>query len=131
MRRRTLIQLLVVRWGFAAMVAVAVCTGIAAGAIVAIPADMPSIALSAEPVYRVEVGAVVFFGLYLAAMALVLAMHNRAFTEMGTGGIRASGLAAERDAGYEEVALELLEEVGSLRAAREEENGHQGPTRSP
>jgi hypothetical protein len=65
-------------------------------------------------------------------MALVLATHNRAFTELGTGGIRASGLAAERDAGYEEVALELLEEVSSLRAAREEEkNGHQEPTRSP
>jgi hypothetical protein len=80
----------------------------------------------------VEVGAAVFFALYLASMALVLAMHNRAFTELGTGGIRASGLAAERDAGYEEVALELSEEVSSLRAAREEEkNGHQEPTRSP
>jgi hypothetical protein len=129
MRRRTLIQLLAVRWGFAAMVAVAIAAGLVAAATVATPADVPSVALRAVPVYRVEVGAAVFFGLYLAAMALVLAMHNRAFTELGTSGIGASGLAAERDAGYEEMALELLEEVSSLQAAEKEgENGYQGPT---
>lgn len=78
---------------------------------------------------RFEVGAAVFLGLYLATMALVLAMHNRGFTELGTGGIRASGLAAERDAGFEEMALELMEEVSSLQAGRKErENGDQGPT---
>jgi hypothetical protein len=38
------------------------------------------------PVYPLEVGAAVSFGLYLATMALVLAMHNPAFTELGTGG---------------------------------------------
>jgi hypothetical protein len=129
MRRRTLIQLLAVRWGFAVLVTLAIGAGIAAGATVAIPVDVPSIALSAEPVYRVEVGAAVFFGLYLATMALVLAMHNRGFTELGTGGIRASGLAVERDAGYEEMALELLEEVSSLQVTKEErENGYQGQT---
>jgi hypothetical protein len=124
-----LIELLVVRWGFAAMVAVAIAVGFAVAVTVEPPADIPSIALRAMPVYRAEVGAAVFFGLYLATMAFVLAMHNRGFTELGTGGIRASGLATERDAGYEEMALELLEEVSSLQAAKKErENGHQGPT---
>jgi len=111
MKRRTLIELLVVRWGFAAMVAVAIGAGIVAGATVATPADVPSIALRAVPVYRVEVGAAVFFGLYLAAMALVLAMHNRAFTELGTGGVRAQGLAAaEEDAYFEEMVPEFMDE---------------------
>ena len=106
-----MIELLVVRWGFAAMVAVAIGAGIVAGATVATPADVPSIALRAVPVYRVEVGAAVFFGLYLAAMALVLAMHNRAFTELGTGGVRAQGLAAaEEDAYFEEMVLEFMDE---------------------
>ena len=111
MRRRTLIQLLAVRWGFAAMVAVAITAGAVAAATVATPADVPSVALRAVPVYRVEVGAAVFFGLYLAAMALVLAMHNRAFTELGTGGVRAQDLAVAEDVYFQEMVLELFDEI--------------------
>ncbi len=110
MRRRRLIELLVVRWGFAAMVAVAIAVGVFAAATVAIPADLPSVALRAVPVYRVEVGAAVFFGLYLGAMALVLAMHNRAFTELGTGGVRARDLVVAEDAYFEEMVLEFIDE---------------------
>lgn len=129
MRRRTLIELLVVRWGFAAMVAMAIAVGLAVAVTVTPPADIPPFALRATPVYRVEVGAAVFFAMYLATLALVLAMHNRGFTELGTGGIRASGLAVEQDAGFEEMALELMEEVSSLQAWRKErENADQEPT---
>jgi hypothetical protein len=110
MRRRRLIELLVVRWGFAVMVALAIAAGVIAAATVAIPADVPSIALSAVPVYRAEVGAAVFFGLYLAAMALVLAMHNRAFTELGTGGVKARDLVVAQDAYFEEMVLEFIDE---------------------
>lgn len=43
--------------------------------------------------------------------------------------VRASGLAAEEDEEFEELTLELMEEVGSLQAWRKEmENGNQGPT---
>ncbi|HEY2052697.1 MAG TPA: hypothetical protein VGH14_02055 [Solirubrobacterales bacterium] len=129
MSRRTLFKLLVVRWGFAAMVALAVALGFAAAATVAPPTDLPTVSLGAMPVYRVEVGAAVFFGLYVATMALVLAMHNRGFTELGTGGIRATGLAAEEVAGFEELVLELMEEVSSLQALRKErEDGDQAAT---
>jgi hypothetical protein len=110
MGRRTLIQLLFIRWGFAATVAVAIVVGVIAAATVAIPADIPSVALGAVPVFRVEVGSAVFFGLYLAAMALVLAMHNRAFTELGTGGVRAQDLAVAEDTYFEEMVLEFIDE---------------------
>ena len=120
MRRRTLIQLLAVRWGFAAMVAVAIAVGLAVAVTVAPPADIPSFALRAEPVYRVEVGAAIFFGLYLATMALVLAMHNRGFTELGTGGVRARDLAELESTAVDEFALEGIEEIRELLARREE-----------
>jgi hypothetical protein len=113
MRRRTLITLLAVRWGFAAMVTLGIVVGVAAAATVALPEDIPSFALRATPVYRVEVGTAVFFSFYLATMALVLAMHNRGFTEIGTNGFRARDLAVtSKDLAAEDFATELLEEVG-------------------
>jgi hypothetical protein len=118
-RRRTFIKLLAVRWGFAAMVSVAIVVGVVTAATVAPPEDIPSIAMRAVPVYRVEVGSAVFLGLYLATMALFLAMHNRGFTEIGTGGVRAQGLAAENDAEFEEVLIDLIGEVGDLREERQ------------
>jgi hypothetical protein len=120
MRRRRLIELLIIRWGFAAMIAAAIAVGLAVAVTVAPPADIPSFALQAAPVYRVEVGAAVFLGLYLATMALVLAMHNRGFTEMGTGGIRARDLAELEGAAVDEFALEGIEEIREMLVRREE-----------
>lgn len=91
------------------MVAVAAAIGVVVGATVAIPAEVPAIALQAGPVYRLEVGGAIFVGLYLLATALGLALQNRAFTEFGTGGVRARSLrdlpAAVRE---HERALEVL-----------------------
>ena len=39
-----------------------------------------------------EVGGALFAGLYLVTMAIVLALHNRAFSEIGTDGVRARDL---------------------------------------
>jgi hypothetical protein len=126
MRRRRLIELLVVRWGFAVMVAVAIATGIVAAATVAPPSDIPAVALRAVVVYRVEVGAAVFFGLYLATVALVLATHNRGFTEIGTGGLAAQDLvSASQNATSESAEMELvsevMEEVRELRVRLEKD----------
>ena len=120
MRRRRLIELLVVRWGFAAMVAVAIAAGAIAAVTVTPPTDVPAIALRAVAVYRMEVGAAVFLGLYLASIALVLAMHNRGFTEMGTGGVRARDLAELEGTDVDEFALEGIEEIRELLVRREE-----------
>jgi hypothetical protein len=121
MRRRKLIELLVLRWWFAAAIAVAITAGFAAAMTVAAPSDLPTVALRAMPVYRVEVGAAVFLGLYLAAMAFALALHNRAFTEVGTGGFRAQDLAAEEQYVYfEELVMEVMDEVRHLQPRREE-----------
>jgi hypothetical protein len=56
------------------------------GARVPVPAEVPGVALQAVAVYRLEVGGAIFVGLYVITMAFVLALQNRAFTEIGTGG---------------------------------------------
>jgi hypothetical protein len=81
-----------VRRGFAALVGVAFLVGLLAGATVALPADIPGVALEAAPVYRLEVGGAIFLGLYFAATSFVLALRDRAFTELGTNGIKARDL---------------------------------------
>jgi hypothetical protein len=131
MRRRRLIELLVARWWFAATVATAIAVGFVVAITVTTPAEIPTVALRATPVYRVEVGAAVFFGLYVATMALALAGHNRAFTDVGSNGFKAQDLAAaeEQTVYFEELATELMEEVNSLQAWRKEiEHGNQGAT---
>jgi hypothetical protein len=124
MRRRELFGLLLARWGFAASVAAAIAVGVVVAMTIPLPADIPAVALRAAAVYRVEVGAAVFFGLYVATMAFALALQNRGFTEIGTGGVRARNLAAvSEDVIAEDVSMELLEEVreevGDLRSWRE------------
>jgi hypothetical protein len=124
-RRRELFGLLLARWGFAAIVAVAIVVGFVVAMTVTPPADLPSVAIRAAAVYRVEVGTAVFFGLYIATMTLALALRNRGFTEIGTAGIRARDLAAvSENVVSEDVSMELLEEVmnevSDLRSWREE-----------
>ncbi|HEX3361762.1 MAG TPA: hypothetical protein VHS74_12280 [Solirubrobacterales bacterium] len=76
------------------------------------PSEVPTVALRALAVYRVEVGGAVFLGLYVATMALSLALHNRGFTEFGSGGIRARDLAAVlEDTISAEASRELLDDV--------------------
>jgi hypothetical protein len=100
-----------VRWGFAAMVAAAGLIGVGVGITVALPTDIPAIALQAAPVYRLEVGGVIFVGLYLAVTAFVLALQNRAFTEFGGGAVKARSL---RD-----VPASLLKQERAMMVLRE------------
>jgi len=108
------------------MVAVAIAVGSVIAMTSTPPADVPSVALGAPAVYRVEVGAAVFFGLYVAMMAFALSLQNRGFTEIGSGGIRAQRLAAAsgEDSVSEDVSMELItevmDEVRELRTWREE-----------
>ena len=55
-----------------------------------VPAPVPSFALQAAAVYRLEVGAACFVVVYLAAMAFFLALDGRGFAELGTRGLRAT-----------------------------------------
>jgi hypothetical protein len=120
MPRRRLFELLLVRWGFALLVAIAIAIGFVAAATVAPPAGIPGFALKAPVVYRVEVGAAVFFGLYLATLAFALALQNRGFTEIGSGGVRARDLnEVPAEAMEAESILDLMEEVGDLQTWRE------------
>jgi hypothetical protein len=121
MRRRQFISLLVARWGFAVLVALAVAVGVVAAATVALPAHLPAAALGAVAVYRAEVGAAVFFGLYVATMAFTLALHNRGFTEFGSGGVKAQGLAGlSEDESVMDLLADLAEEIDDLETRLEE-----------
>jgi hypothetical protein len=116
-----LFGLFLARWGFAAAVAVAIGIGIVAALTVAPPEELPSVALRAAPVFRVEVGAAVFSGLYLASMAFVLALHNRGFTEIGASGVRARGLAAVSEgvlaeSESRELLADLIDEVDEVKS---------------
>jgi hypothetical protein len=120
---RYLFGLVLARWGFAVMVAAAIVVGFVVAFTVSPPIEVPTIALRATAVYRVEVGAAVFFALYVATMAFALALRNRGFTEIGGGGFKAKDLAADSDeANFAAVAMELLaelrEEVDDLQLGR-------------
>lgn len=106
------------------MVAVSAVIGLVIALTVAIPAEIPAIALQAMPVYRLEVGGAIFIGLYLLATAIGLALQNRAFTEFGSGGVRARSLRDLPEAlEQHEIALgalsEFLSNAGNERADRE------------
>lgn len=111
------------RWGFAATVGVAVLIAAFVGLTVAVPPDVPGIALRAAAVYRLEVAGAIFVGLYVVTMALVLALQNRAFTEFGTGGVRPGNLtdlpsALMTQEGALNVLYEVVDELGDLRDGR-------------
>jgi hypothetical protein len=86
------------RWGFAAMVGTAVVASLFVGVMVAVPSDVPAIALQATAVYRLEAGGAIFVGLYVVTTAFVLALQNRAFTRsaMAGSGRRACRICRER-----------------------------------
>ncbi|HJZ37686.1 MAG TPA: hypothetical protein VJ204_15560 [Solirubrobacterales bacterium] len=120
-RRTHLIRLWFARWGFALMVAGAIGGGFVAALAVNPPATVPAVALNAASVYRLEVGGVLFAGLYIAALAFALAVQNRGFTEIGSGGIRAQDLAVtlpELIAANEAVSERLSEAVENIAVAQ-------------
>jgi hypothetical protein len=109
----------VARWGLAALVA----CGAAAAAWVAwraaVPPEIPAFALQAAPVYRVEVGAAVFAAAYLGSTALVLALDNRAFSDISTSGFRAQAIIETQDRGLfkqRRRVERLIEDLESLNA---------------
>lgn len=80
------------RWGFAVLVASAIGVAASVASSVTVPSELPGLALRAAPIYRLEVGAAIFLGLYLASMTFVLALNNRGFSEIGMRGVKAQDL---------------------------------------
>jgi hypothetical protein len=94
------------------LVGAALAVGLFAATTVTPPMEVPDVALRATAVYRLEVGGAVFLGFYVAAMALTLALHNRGFTEFGSGGFKARDISAVSDeARSADVAMELLADL--------------------
>lgn len=108
------------RWGFAALVTVGSALAVWVGATVEVPGELPSYALEAAPIYRLEVGAAVFAAVYVASLAFVLALGNRGFTELSASGVKADDLYGVRGDGaidrYEEMLNFLAAQVAELQA---------------
>jgi hypothetical protein len=104
-------------WGFAMLVGLATIAAAYVAWRVEVPPEVPDFALRAAVVYRVEVGAATFLGLYLVAMAFVLALNNRGFSEIGVNGVRAQDInsSAHQSAIKEhERQLEMLWVLGKM-----------------
>jgi hypothetical protein len=109
------------RWGFAMMVAFSGALAIWVAASVEVPEALPSYALQASPVYRLEVGAVVFAAGYVASLAFVLALNNRGFSELGAGGVKAHDLESTTvDQAVDEHNEILRALTASVRELRDE-----------
>jgi hypothetical protein len=112
--------------GFAVLVGIAAIIGLVTGATVHPPADIPAVALQAAMVYRLEVGGALFLGFYLVAMAFVLALQSRGFTEIGTGGVRAESVVrVSRAFAVEESSLDALTEaIAEIKRRQKLEEGN-------
>jgi hypothetical protein len=107
------------------MVGTVIVTSLFVGVTVAVPSDVPAVALQAPAVYRLEVGGAIFVGLYVVTMAFGLALQNRAFTEIGSDGVRARSLSdlpgtLMAQEGALNVLLEVVDELEGLRDHRNE-----------
>jgi hypothetical protein len=88
-------------YGFAVLVLVELAIAGWLAAMSALPSPVPDYALQSGEIYRLEIGAASFIALYLASMALVLALYGRGFVELGPSGMRAaevSGRHGQQDA---------------------------------
>lgn len=102
------------RWGMACLVIVAFAAAVFVAAEVSVPGHPPSVALESASLYRVEVGAATFAGIYLVGMAFVLALHNRGFTQIGISGMRAQEIANSEQ---QKVIHALQEQADSTKQA--------------
>lgn len=76
-------------YGFAVLVLLAIIAAAVAGLTATIPRDAPLVGDS-ESLYSLLVGGVAFAVFYLGALAFVLALRGRGFTELGPRGVRAN-----------------------------------------
>lgn len=82
-----------------------------------VPDPVPDFALQATAVYRLEVGGACFAVLYLAAMALVLALDGRGFAELGTKGLRAVEVTRATDEQQAQFNQDMKERFDEADAA--------------
>ena len=66
------------RWGFALAVASALAVSVTLAVTVPVPTELPSLALNAVVVYRLQVGGALFVGLYIAVLFVVWQIINYA-----------------------------------------------------
>jgi hypothetical protein len=96
-------------YGFPLLVFADLAGSVYLAATVQVPASVPDYALQASAVYRLEVAAACFIVVYLAAMALFLALDGRGFAEIGTRGLRASQIIRAADAEQDVTLAEQIE----------------------
>jgi hypothetical protein len=110
-------------WGFALLVGGSIVVALAIAFCVSVPTPVPNFALKAAAIYRIEIGAAAFLGLYLVSMAFVLALNNRGFSEIGMSGLKAQDLANREQQSAidaQDEAVELVRAAITELAARTE-----------
>jgi hypothetical protein len=108
------LRTLVLVYGFALLVSLA-ATGAAYLAIkVSAPDPVPSFALRAESIYRIEVGGAAFVAFYLVALFLVLALNGEGPRQLGTNGFEAGRIV--RQTRKQQQAIRVQDQ--SVRAVR-------------
>lgn len=110
----------IARHGFALLVLGTAIGAVWAGHRAALPEPVPDFALRSAAVYRIEVVLATFAGPYLVLMALVLALHNRGFTDIGVNGLRARDMrSASQQGALRRLGLQLGELNAILRDNRQ------------
>ena len=101
-------------WGFALLVGASIVAAILIAADVPVPSPVPNFALKAAAIYRIEIGAAAFLGLYLVSMAFVLALNNRGFSEIGMSGLKAQDIANREQQWAIDAQEKALESVNTM-----------------
>ncbi|HET7121382.1 MAG TPA: hypothetical protein VFI17_09055 [Solirubrobacterales bacterium] len=108
------------RYGFAALVVVAMVGATVIGVTATVPPDLPVFALRSRSLYQVEVAGGCFLVFYIPLLAFVLALNGRGFTQLGPRGLKAEQVVNHQQLalkGQEERIESLKDDVGLTAAA--------------
>jgi hypothetical protein len=95
------------------------------------PQRLPSIALGAVVVWRVELAVIVFVAIYGAIVATRLALHGETLTRIGRDGIeipRVGSARAEEGAGDEDLATSVAKLQAAIAGLGQEPSRREDPS---
>ena len=107
-------------YGFAFLVLLGLaCASYLAGS-AAVPEPVPDLALNSPEIYRLEIATAFSVILYLATMAVVLALRGEGFAEFGTRGLKAATVIGPTAREQQEASSRQLKLVDEAERRMEE-----------
>jgi hypothetical protein len=120
------------QYGFAFLVVVAIGCGSFLAGSVEVPEPVPTFALQAAEIYRLEIGVAFFAVFYVATMTLLLALGGRGYAEVGTRGLKVAQVVMKSNATLRqqgrvdrETQAMICEVDADLKAIAKELNSYQ------